>query len=710
MHEHPSFFQSLRFKLLLASLTLLLIPWAGYHYLQEMESTLREAQERQLLSRAEIVANMLASEAGDWLQRGPSDRQGQPESLYVHPLNSTPDIDGYADEWQKLHAQSKRFNARNSSSKAISFDWLAGFYGENLYLMIEVYDDRLVYPRSDHQLTEGDHLLLALPGPNGKARQFYLGTPAPGWINVIEAKSGREQPQVRGEWQETASGYRIELRLPRSLTDGRLSLAAIDIDQKGKQTVGIASTSGWQYNQSLAYLTLPTGQANGMLQGLESPTHRYSIVNIQHQVIGRLGSISVSTDNQNNPIRRLISSLLSGSTPAIFEKRERLSRLDGPEIRQALSGHGAVYRYQTQNSNLMMLSSAFPIRIQGEIQGAVVVEQSTQEILLLQQSALENLLLISIGLFLITGGSLLLLASSITHRITQLNQKYQQAVSQDGRIIQEVTANKKNDELGRLDSSLNSVLKRTKAYGNYLESMASRLAHEFRTPLAIIQSSLENLQADLQMLPPKENSQTEPAIYAERALEGTRRLNLILTRLREATRLEQALQDTKLMEIDITALIKALSQGYADTYRPIEIEFNLPNQPIFCLISPDLISLAMDKLLSNAVDFHLPQTPIQIDLINNLKNKITIKVINQGPQLEESVSQNLFHSMASHRPHSQKKEPHLGLGLYLVRLIAEFHQGKAWAENQTNGVCFTVELPIQHKSPQISHQKNTQTG
>jgi signal transduction histidine kinase len=36
---------------------------------------------------------------------------------------------------------------------------------------------------------------------------------------------------------------------------------------------------------------------------------------------------------------------------------------------------------------------------------------------------------------------------------------------------------------------------------------------------------------------------------------------------------------------------------------------------------------------------------------------------------------------------------HLGIGLYLVRLIAEFHRGEAWVKNESDGVCFTIILP-----------------
>jgi two-component system, OmpR family, sensor histidine kinase ChvG len=60
------------------------------------------------------------------------------------------------------------------------------------------------------------------------------------------------------------------------------------------------------------------------------------------------------------------------------------------------------------------------------------------------------------------------------------------------------------------------------------------------------------------------------------------------------------------------------------------------------------------------------------------------------PQLEGR----LFESLVSHRPANESK-PHLGLGLYIVRLIAEFHGAAVTARNlpDQTGVIFTIEMP-----------------
>jgi signal transduction histidine kinase len=286
-------------------------------------------------------------------------------------------------------------------------------------------------------------------------------------------------------------------------------------------------------------------------------------------------------------------------------------------------------------------------------------------------------------LFVITGGTLLLFASYLTRRISHLCQKYNRAVSPDGRIIEEVKPGNARDELGELDQSFSAVLKRSVEYTGYLESMASRLTHEFRTPLTMVQSSLENIQTDT------DSNRESP--YIERALDGTRRLNLILTRIREATRLEQALQNSEKENIDVTAFCKSLRDGYTITYPQVNFKCHLADNPVWSQISPDLISQAMDKLISNAIDFHQPNTPITIALDTNNK-ALEIKVKNRGPQIAENEIPKLFHSMESRRK-GNDNQIHLGIGLYLVRLIAEFHRGDAWVVNESDGVCFTISLP-----------------
>ena len=88
--------------------------------------------------------------------------------------------------------------------------------------------------------------------------------------------------------------------------------------------------------------------------------------------------------------------------------------------------------------------------------------------------------------------------------------------------------------------------------------MASRLSHELRTPVAVVRSSLDNLR--LAALP------EDARVYIERAQLGLNRLTHILTRMTEASRLEQSLGDATREYFDLTKVVAGSVDGYRIAY------------------------------------------------------------------------------------------------------------------------------------------------
>ena len=72
-----------------------------------------------------------------------------------------------------------------------------------------------------------------------------------------------------------------------------------------------------------------------------------------------------------------------------------------------------------------------------------------------------------------------------------------------------------------------------------------------------------------------------------------------------------------------------------------------------------------------------------------------ILVSNDGPLIPPDLLGRLFESLFEHKQGTDDR-PHFGLGLYIVRLIADFHGGTAVAANRVDGggARFTVALPM----------------
>ncbi|MDP4918233.1 MAG: ATP-binding protein, partial [Haliea sp.] len=76
-------------------------------------------------------------------------------------------------------------------------------------------------------------------------------------------------------------------------------------------------------------------------------------------------------------------------------------------------------------------------------------------------------------------------------------------------------------------------------------------------------------------------------------------------------------------------------------------------------------------------------------------------VSNSGPPLPADMHGRLFAAMVSLREARDADSVHLGLGLYIVRLVAEYHHGRVQAATQEGGTgaVFTLLLPQQRSNP-----------
>jgi signal transduction histidine kinase len=217
--------------------------------------------------------------------------------------------------------------------------------------------------------------------------------------------------------------------------------------------------------------------------------------------------------------------------------------------------------------------------------------------------------------------------------------------------------------------------------------MAGRLSHELRTPVAVVRSSLDNLKA--QALP------EAARVYVDRAGEGVERLARLISRLSEGTRLERLLEAAEREPFDLAPLVAGCVEGYRAACPERPFELVRVDSPLAMRGVPDAIAQLLDKLAENANDFAPAGSPVRVSVTRE-GDRARLAVENDGPPLPDTA--HLFDSMVSMRggERGAREQGHLGLGLYIVRLVAEFHGGRVHAENAApaRGVRFVVELPL----------------
>jgi len=217
--------------------------------------------------------------------------------------------------------------------------------------------------------------------------------------------------------------------------------------------------------------------------------------------------------------------------------------------------------------------------------------------------------------------------------------------------------------------------------------MAARLSHELRTPLAVVRSSLDNLRQDA--LP------DAARVYVERAQGGLDRLARILTRISEATRLEEALADTPRAPFDLAEVVAACVDGYRSAYPARRFELALRVERAVIDGAGEVVAQLLDKLVANAVEFATAD-PVTVSL-EPWHGGVRLAVTDIGPRLPAMMQGRLFDSMVSVRAADTGGDaPHLGLGLYVARLCASFHRASVHADDLADGsgVVVSVVFPL----------------
>jgi two-component system, OmpR family, sensor histidine kinase ChvG len=437
-----------------------------------------------------------------------------------------------------------------------------------------------------------------------------------------------------------------------------------------------------------------SGEMDRILKSLGRADLRIWIVDRQERLLAITGDLrkkagvepppSDALDVLARSLRPVTAVLLERPTED-FDDALPESQISGAgEVRSALQGMAGRRWRNSTDSRAVILSAAHPIWSGDEVLGAVVVEETTNAIRSLSDRTLEKVVAVTLVVFALGAIVLLLFASRLSLRLRRLRDEAEEAIDSQGRVKKLISGSSARDELGDLSRSFSTALERLAQYNAYLEKLGGRLSHELRTPVTVVRSSLENLK--LAALP------EEARVYTERAAEGLARLDTILTRMSEATRLESLVRESERERFDACEVLRGCVSGYGSVFPRIKFALSVPEKPVMLRGAPDLYAQMLDKLAANAADFSSCEEPVRI----RLDEKGTLTVSNSGPLLPAEMAGRLFESMVSVRSEAAR-EPHLGLGLYMVRLIAGFHGGRARAANREDGsgVVVRVDCPAQ---------------
>jgi len=674
---------NLRRQLLLVSLLTLVLPWAGCEFIRETESALRQSQQQMLSGTARAVAESLERYPEEF-PVSPGGNPAPADQLYGHRLDTEPFIDGYVNDWSVPPDSLQQIRGADGPVR-----FVLGLHGRYAYFYASVTDREVVYASPstiavDDGPAYADRVVLVSANPPMASESLMFSAEAPGPVIAwLRSSFGfGPEPTVQARWQDVVGGYQVEARIPVNLLGTHIGVNVINTSSERDAGIRSSSFSG----QVPGPFVTISPDLTSLAEKLVQPGTRMLITDRNGWRIAAVGSpdtaVQPSQGAVSNWLRIAYKALVEPGTEPAFAEPDPSGRERQPYITAALDGRSSESWFRSLDSGRAIVAVAEPVSSSGRTIGAVVLQQGTDAILSLRNEGLARLMNVTIVATVLVAAALLGYATWLSRRIRRLSLAAERAV--EGTAIRTpLPSADSGDEIGDLSRSFSYVLGQLAEYNDYLRSLASKLSHELRTPLAIVTSSLENLE--------HEGLEDAPAEYTARARDGADRLRRILNAMSEASRVEELMQHADPEEFDLEKVVSPTVDAYRDVYPERRFEFGCSAASTTVRGSPELLIQMLDKLVDNAADFSGKGDLIRIS-IETGDAGLVLSVHNPGPPLPERMRSQLFDSMVSVRTGGDGK--HLGLGLYVAKLIAEGHGGRITAGNADAGVRFSVILPV----------------
>lgn len=248
-------------------------------------------------------------------------------------------------------------------------------------------------------------------------------------------------------------------------------------------------------------------------------------------------------------------------------------------------------------------------------------------------------------------------------------------------------------ELQQTKQTLKQALDSERLMRNEQRHFFSLINHEFRTPLAIVDSAAaEQLAFPSAELEP----QLERAAQIRRVC---RKMATLLDNCLVGDRLDTGAFQPRLEHSSVNQLVKDATQ-LALWSRRHQLQLELSEAPETWAWDSMLVQIALSNLVDNAVK-HATPGKIVVTVRRGDNGELRLSVSDEGPGLPSEAIERLFER--GHRGEDTQAKG-FGLGLWVARRIAQLHGGDVEVSVSTHGgTCFTIVLPAStspHFTPQ----------
>lgn len=246
----------------------------------------------------------------------------------------------------------------------------------------------------------------------------------------------------------------------------------------------------------------------------------------------------------------------------------------------------------------------------------------------------------------------------------------------------------------RASLSLRQKIRDEKKLSEFKIKFFTNISHEFRTPLTLIKSSIDKLQANAGGL---SSSQANTVNLLKNSTERMKRL---IDQLLEFRNMETGKLSLRVQETDACVFIYNIWQQFHDISdrRNINYTFQQEEKSIPCYMDQGKVDKIIFNIISNAFKYTPVKGRIEVTVGSEGEEggrNVVISVTDNGVGVPEEKRSTLFEQGSA----SNISDDSIGIGLNLVKALVDVHHGTIeYAPNESGGSVFTVTLPMEKKA------------
>lgn len=255
-------------------------------------------------------------------------------------------------------------------------------------------------------------------------------------------------------------------------------------------------------------------------------------------------------------------------------------------------------------------------------------------------------------------------------------------------LSRRVKVDNASEETQFLVKAFNDMISRLEAAFAYITESSSYIAHELKTPLAIMRG-----EAEVALKKERDKEEYKKVIIG--SLEETMRMFKIIEDLLLLTRVNYRSNDLQLQPLDLSQFVLVLFEKAKILAAGKNIMVNVQVSETTALVNADEPTLR--RLFLNLIDNAIKYTPQngKIDILAHFEtDRIRISIADTGIGIEQRNLSRLFDKFFRIAEKTKDIAPSSGLGLSIAQSIAKLHQGEIMVFSQIGkGTVFTVDLP-----------------